>query len=156
VSSPEAVGTGDGATSETDLGTKWVKPGSETIKLNGATKVRNTDYWICYKDGHLRFATDVGVDVAITAIYTHGDDGEGDVDVPSSETIEANGEWTWTDVWPVPHGYDVSRGTGHEKDGIPIIVRGKVDAGTTDPEGNAVTLFEQDIKVKGWEHNARY
>lgn len=155
VSSPEAVGTGNGSVKDYDLDYKWVKPGSETILLGGVEKTRNVDYWICYKDGHIHFAENVGNGVAITATYTHGDAGDGSVDVPAANVIEANGDWTWTDIWNIPHGYDANRGTGYEKDGIPVIIRGKVDAGTTDPDGNAITLYEQQVKVKGWEHNAR-
>jgi hypothetical protein len=151
----EAIGNGNGVLVEFDLDYKWVKPGSETIYVAAVAKVRNTDYWICYKDGHIKFAVAPGV-VALTADYTHGDAGAGVVDVPAANVIEANGDWSWTDVWEIPHGYDESRGVGHEKDGIPVIIRGKVDAGTTDPEGNAVTLFSQRIKVQGWEHNSRY
>jgi|GEM_PF-6979313 len=152
----EAVGTGDDVETEFDLDNKWVKPGSETVKVGGTTQTRNTDYWICYKDGHIKFASAPGNGVAVTADYTHADDGTGDVDVPATGTIEANGDWTWTDLWDIPHGYDSNRGTGYEKDGIPIVIRGVVDAGTTDPSGNAVTLQAQDFKVKGWEHNAKY
>ena len=153
--SDEAVGTGNGTNRDFELDNKWVKPKSETVRVGATVQVRNTDYWINYALGTIRFASAPGNGVGITADYIHGDDGAGDVNVPDAGTIEANGDWTWTGVWDIPHGYDANRGTGHEKDGVPVIVRGKVDPGTTDPEGNAITLFQQQIRVKGWEHNAR-
>ena len=153
--SGEAVGTGDGTTTEFDLANKWLKPGSETLKLGTTVQTRNTDYWINYKEGHIRFATAPGNGVDITIDYTHGDDGTGNVDIPAEADIEANGDWVWTDVWEIPHGEDSDRGTGYEKDGIPVIVRAKVYPGTTDANGNAVTLADIDIKVKGWEHQAK-
>ncbi len=151
----EAVGTGNGTNKSFALDNKWVKPGSETVKLGGTTQTRNIDYWINYAKGTIEFASAPANGAQVTASYTHGDDGTGEVNVPADNTIEANGDWTWTAVWQIPHGDDDNRGEGNEEDGIPVIIRGKVDAGTTDPEGNAITLFQQQVRVRGYEHNAR-
>lgn len=152
----EVVGTGDGQTREFALSHRWVKPGSESIRLGNTVQKRNIDYWINYARGRIRFATPPANGVTIYASYVHGDDGNGNVNIPSASQIEANGDWTWTPVWDIPHGYDTNRGDGYERDGIPVIIRGKVDPGTTDPEGNAITLWQQQIRVRGWEHNAKY
>ncbi len=152
----QVIGTGDGSNKDFLLGKKWIKPGSETIKIGQVVQKRNTDFWINYALGTIRFASAPGSGATITASFVHGDDGDGNVNVPSDSAIEANGDWTWTNVWQIPHGSDNNRGSGKEIDGIPVIVRGKVDPGTTDPEGNAITLFQQQVRVKGWEHNARF
>lgn len=151
----ESVGTGNNVAQEFDLARRWVKPGTEVVRLGGTVQPRNISYWINYSTGHIRFATPPASGIAITVDYTHGDAGNGTPRVPADHVIELNGDWIWTSVWDIPHGHDANRGVGHERDGIAVVVRGRVDPGTTDPEGNAITLFQQQIRVKGWEHNAR-
>lgn len=152
----EAVGVGDGSQTLFSLQYKWVKPGSEVITVGGQQKQRNVHYAINYSKGVINFRQAPPSGAQIVASYVHGDDGEGNVNIPTQAEIEENGDWTWTSVWDIPHGYDTWRGSGNEKDCIPVIIMGKVDPGTTDPNGNAITLWQQQIKVRGWEHNLKY
>lgn len=152
----ESVGTGNGSQTVFSLARKFVKPGSEVIKLGSTVQERGVDYFINYLNGKIKFAVAPANGVAVTASYVHGDNGSGSVNIPSDALIEANGDFTYADVWDIPHGEDANRAAGYEKDGIPIIIRAKVDANTKDPDGDAVTITGIDIEVKGTEVAGKY
>jgi len=53
----EAVGTGDGSTTDFGLDHSPVVAGSETVLVGGISQIRNTDYTIDYANGQLHFIT---------------------------------------------------------------------------------------------------
>lgn len=152
----ETIGTGDGVTEVFEAANRWIKPGTEEVRVGAAVKERNVHYAINHRLGTVRLFDAPLAGTPVYMDYTHGDDGSGGVNVPSDGDIEANGDWTWTPVWDVPHGVDALRGAGMEADCVPVIVRGVVDALTTDPHGNAITLWEQQLRNRAWEHSAKY
>jgi len=75
----EAVGDGDGETTEFDLDHSPVVENSETIYIEGVEQTRGTDYTMDYDNGQIQFASapGLGASYSITADYTYvsGTDG---------------------------------------------------------------------------------
>jgi hypothetical protein len=69
----EAVGDGDGETTEFDLDHSPVVENSETISIEGVEQTRGTDYTMDYDNGEIQFASapGSGSDYSITATYKY-------------------------------------------------------------------------------------
>lgn len=139
--------SGDGTTTTFTLANAFVKPGSETVTVGGVAQTRNTDYYITYIDGVIEFATAPATGTNnISVDYTHGDDGLGNVNLPSAATIKTNLDFGYQTTWRLPHGDDANRATGSTKDGIPLVLYLEVDPGTTDPAGDPLQITGIDVK----------
>ena len=67
----EAVGTGDGATTEFLLDNYPVKSGSLTVYVDGVAKTEGTDYNVDYNTGKITFTSAPANGASITADYTY-------------------------------------------------------------------------------------
>lgn len=97
-----------------------IKPGSEKVIVNGQTLLRNTDYFITYRAGVIRFVS--AVTGTIQVQYTHGETQSGQVAIPSQEQLENCRDNAFARLWDIPHSEDNRRAVGYERDGIPVII----------------------------------
>lgn len=124
-STKEDTFIGNGTQAQFTLSRKFVKPKSETVTVGGQQKVRGTDYMINYLNGVITFATAPANGVAVTVAYTHGDNGSGQVAIPSIDMIKQNGDQAYVILWDVPsRGGSLKAGS----DGIPVVLLIETDS----------------------------
>lgn len=149
--------SGDGSATTFNLANDFVKPGTETVTVDGTTQTRNTDYYITYITGDIEFASAPasGTD-NISVDYTHGDDGTGNVNLPSSSTMKNQTDFGFTSTWKCPHGEDSNRATGSTKDGIPVVLLLEVESDTTDPNNDPLTITGLDVTEQHQELSGNF